>query len=295
MKAAARAAGARRALSLLLCLAALVFSQGCGEVQSEPVRVVASSFGGYSLAKAVAGEHAVVNLMSTQDDDPHGYRPDAFSIANLACADLLITMGEDIDTWLPELRRDIDRAQTAVLDLSAEGDPHRLLLPREAAAVALEVAQQLKTLDEQHGEDYEAAAQQLSEQLEALDQRLVEALAPGFSFAVAGANPYGCLEELPGVVLVAAREGCDEETEQWDEQLLERAREAGVQLLLFNERDDADEVQALSQELGVPALYWHALHMVPQKEREEGVTLLSLLEQTVTELEKYGHQEDKGE
>ena len=63
-------------------------------MQSEPVRVVASSFGGYSLAKAVAGEHAVVNLMSTQDDDPHGYRPDAFSIANLACADLLITMGE---------------------------------------------------------------------------------------------------------------------------------------------------------------------------------------------------------
>src|SRR5699024_10474330 len=90
VKAAAGAAGARRALCLLLCLAALACSQGCGEVQSEPVRVVASSFGGYSLAKAVAGEHAVVNLMSTQDDDPHGYRPDAFSIANLACADLLV-------------------------------------------------------------------------------------------------------------------------------------------------------------------------------------------------------------
>ena len=258
------------------------------------MRVVASSFGGYSLAKAVAGEHAVVNLMSTQDDDPHGYQPDAFSIANLACADLLITMGEDIDTWLPELRRDIDRAQTVVLDLSAEGDPHRLLLPREAAAAALEVAQQLKTLDEQHGEDYEAAAGQLSEQLEALDERLAEALAPGFSFAVAGANPYGCLEELPGVVLVAAGEGCNGETEQWDEELLEKARKAGVQMLLFNERDDADKVQALAQELGVETLFWHALHMVPQEQREEGATLLSLLEQTVEALEQHALREEKG-
>ena len=274
MKAAAGAAGARRALCLLLCLAALACLQGCGEVQSEPVRVVASSFGGYSLAKAVAGEHAVVNLMSTQDDDPHGYQPDAFSIANLACADLLITMGEDIDTWLPELRR--------------------LLLPREAAAAALEVAQQLKTLDEQHGEDYEAAAGQLSEQLEALDERLAEALAPGFSFAVAGANPYGCLEELPGVVLVAAGEGCNGETEQWDEELLEKARKAGVQMLLFNERDDADKVQALAQELGVETLFWHALHMVPQEQREEGATLLSLLEQTVEALEQHALREEKG-
>ena len=112
MKAAAGAAGARRALCLLLCLAALACLQGCGEVQSEPVRVVASSFGGYSLAKAVAGEHAVVNLMSTQDDDPHGYQPDAFSIANLACADLLITMGAgDVTTFGKKILAELSREE----------------------------------------------------------------------------------------------------------------------------------------------------------------------------------------
>ena len=96
------------------------------------------------------------------------------------------------------------------------------------------------------------------------------------------------------MVLVAAGEGCNGETEQWDEELLERARKAGVQMLLFNERDDADKVQALAQELGVETLFWHALHMVPQEQREEGATLLSLLEQTVEALAQHALREEKG-
>ena len=83
-------------------------------------------------------------------------------------------------------------------------------------------------------------------------------------------------------------------TLQWDEELLEKARKAGVQMLLFNERDDADKLQALAQELGVETLFWHALHMVPQEQREEGATLLSLLEQTVEALEQHALREEKG-
>ena len=237
----------------------------------------------------------MVNLMSTQDDDPHGYQPDAFSIANLACADLLITMGEDIDTWLPELRRTSTGRRRVVLDLSAEGDPHRLL-----PAVRLLLLWRLRwRSSSKHwmsstGRTMRPPQGSSRSSLRRLTRGLPRRFAPGFSFAVAGANPYGCLEELPGVVLVAAGEGCNGETEQWDEELLERARKAGVQMLLFNERDDADKVQALAQELGVETLFWHALHMVPQEQREEGATLLSLLEQTVEALEQHALREEKG-
>ena len=53
-------------------------------------------------------------------------------------------------------------------------------------------------------------------------------------------------------------------------------------------------MQALAQELGVETLFWHALHMVPQEQREEGTTLLSLLEQTVEALEQHALREEKG-
>ena len=272
-------------LCLTLCAALLLALCACQPPSNSKVRVIGSSFGSYSIAKMVAGDHAVVNLMSTQDADPHGYELDSFAIANLGHADLLLTMGQDIDEWLPDSQKSIDRAGTIVLDLSASGDAHRLLLPGEAAAFALEVGEQLGQLDEDHREDYASAAQTLFEAFEALDVRLRDAVASMPALAVFGANPFDCAKEALGVTLVAVRQSCDQEDVVWEKEDMDAAREAGAAVLLYTERDDGIQALALAQELEVPAVLWHTLHMLPKQQREQGATALTLLEQTVTALE----------
>ena len=87
------------------------------------------------------------------------------------------------------------------------------------------------------------------------------------------------------MTLVAVRQSCDQEDVVWEKEDMDAAREAGAAVLLYTERDDEIQALALAQELEVPAVLWHTLHMLPKQQREQGATALTLLEQTVTALE----------
>ncbi len=154
----------------------------------------------YDLVRQVAGDEADVVRILPVGASPDTFYPTPQAVAQLARADLAVTVG-GIDLWLRDLL-DAAGGETVridlltlppVLDLLARDFPdlapaagaaaiawnaHVWLDPRTMAAALPDLAEALATVDPEHAEVYRARAAALADELTALDAELAAELAP---------------------------------------------------------------------------------------------------------------------
>lgn len=161
------------------------------------------------LAREVVGERGRVSLLLEPNASPHDYPLKVSDMQRLNDADLVLWVGEELETFL---RRPLARvapehrlALTALPDLhwpqaTAEAeqtghshshhhhgrDPHLWLDPRNGAKVARALADRLAALDPDNAGYYRERAEALLRELDELDQTLAARLKPvaGRGFAV---------------------------------------------------------------------------------------------------------------
>ncbi len=195
-------------LSTGLVAAALGLT-GCGGtpaaatgVQGEvALDVVAAFYPLQFVAERVAGERATVTGLTAPGAEPHDLELSAADVASLGRADLLVHQGgfqPAVDDAVDSEGGDnaMDVAADADLDLThveqhegesepggeehAEGevtDPHFWLDPTRLAGVADAVSARLAELDPEGEQAYAANAEQLTQELTALDAEFEESLA----------------------------------------------------------------------------------------------------------------------
>jgi ABC-type Zn uptake system ZnuABC Zn-binding protein ZnuA len=158
-------------------------------------RVLASFPPLYSMAQKVAGEHAyVLCLLSTTG--PHEYQAPSSDMLKLHRAELILTNGLGIDTFMHKLvKGSMTGAKVVALGDALPGklllhneeakeehkgheghhhhgdhDPHVWLGPPQAIAMTGLIAEQLSALDPGHKKDYEKNAAALVAELEKLQE-----------------------------------------------------------------------------------------------------------------------------
>jgi zinc transport system substrate-binding protein len=121
----------------LLCLAVVCTIAICGCIdQSDPVRqtdgklrVVATIFPLYDMARYVGGENAQVTLLIPAGSEIHSFEPTPDKVARLSSADMLIINGMGLEPWAPKLLSAASNRDIVLVDAS-EGitpmgsDPH---------------------------------------------------------------------------------------------------------------------------------------------------------------------------
>lgn len=153
------------------------------------------------IARAVVGEGGRVSHLLPPSASPHDYPLKVSDMQRLTGADLVVWVGEDLETFL---RRPLDRLKPeqrfTLADLDSihwpeqdhgehnhghddhhdhgARDPHLWLDPRNGSAAALALAERLASLDPSGADGYRSRANALAQSLAELDQALEARLAP---------------------------------------------------------------------------------------------------------------------
>jgi zinc transport system substrate-binding protein len=184
------------------CHAAAGLETSAGGSEARPRRVFVSILPQKHFVERVGGDRVVVEVLVGPGRSPATYEPTPRQMARLAAADLLLTAGVPFETvWLPRLRRahpgltirdstagiprlalDAHRHDRAPAVGGKEpdgdlGDPHVWTDPRNAAAMAKQIALALADLDPAGAQQYQADAASFSQEMTTLDAELRELFA----------------------------------------------------------------------------------------------------------------------
>lgn len=179
-----------RIVSLALLIAAWHASS---TIARADLRVVATTADLAAVAEAVGGDRVEVVALALPTQDPHFVDARPHLALDLSRADLLITVGLELEIgWLPTLqlgarnpkiqqgapgyldcstlidKLDVPTAKVdrSMGDIHPGGNPHYMLDPRRVAAVAAGIAQRMSQLDPAHAADYQRGATTFKQQLD---------------------------------------------------------------------------------------------------------------------------------
>lgn len=156
------------------------------------------------IAEAVVGDQGRVSHLLPASASPHDYPLKVSDMRRLEQADLVLWVGENLETFLRRPLRNLPDARRMTLielptlhwpepgeEHESDGhhsdehhhghgsrDPHLWLNPENGRAIATTLAERLAELEPAHAEGYRARARALADSLEALDQRLKARLEP---------------------------------------------------------------------------------------------------------------------
>lgn len=164
--------------------------------QAAALKIITSTTDLAALSKAIGGEHIQVKSLTPGSRDPHYAVARPSMIRQLHRADLLVTVGADLEIgWLPALLQSarnprVHPGQQGHLELSNhvpllgkveqpvsramgdvhnQGNPHYWLNPTNQRLMARAISTRLTTLDPAHANDFSAALLNFEQQL---DQRI---------------------------------------------------------------------------------------------------------------------------
>ena len=302
---------------LLLCLVLLPLLCGCALTGKEHSEIVCTVYPLYDWTLAVLGDYAErypVLLLSDNGNDPHNYQPTVREIAAVKDAALFLSVGGVSDAWAEEIAKPtgkwltlLDAVELCGMDhehhdhehgdghTHDEIDEHFWLSLGNAKRAVLAITE---ALSEVYADDAEAVAafrknaEAYTERLDTLDGRYRAAVAEAArdTVLVADRFPYLYLFSDYGIRSHAAFPGCSAETEASFATVVSLAKtleELRLTTVLITEtgtRDLADTVIAAAGRSDVSVLVLHSCQSVSLKERESGISYLSIMEENLAVL-----------
>ncbi len=221
------------------------------------------------VAERIGGDHVDVGSLTPPGGESHDLELSPASVARLGDADLVVYLSgfqaaTDEAVASSDPAHVVDSAEVAALEVSPDGteqgggsgalDPHFWLDPTRLAAVGDQVADALAEIDPEHADEFAAAADALTADLDALDAELADGLAAcRGATLVASHEAFGYLAQRYGLHQVGLS-GIDPEVEPSPARLRDVAatvRAEGVRTLFFEVLASPKVTETLAAELGV--------------------------------------------
>lgn len=155
-----------------------VFLTGCttpaNQTPAGTIRVVASFYPLYEIAKRVGGDMVQVTNLVPAGAEPHDYEPTPHDIVALHQADLVLYNGAGLEPWSDKIIPELERAGIETINESKNFttmgvDPHFWLDPINYEAEVDAVVQKLETILPADKAAYEANAAEFKKEIKDLD------------------------------------------------------------------------------------------------------------------------------
>ena len=297
----------RKYASLLLALCLLLTACSAGaESGGEPLRVVATDFPCYDLARQVLGSDASLTLLIRPGMDTHTYEPTPADAKAVYEADVLIYIGGTSDAWVEDMLADapgvaavrmMDSVQPLEEAHAEHGhedisyDEHIWTSPVNMRAMLSSVEEALCAADPDGASTYRANAEAYDAQLVQLDQTFRDLVsgAARTELIFADRFPFLYFAREYGLSYVSAFSGCSEEAQpsvQAVAALIDAVEKDGVPVIYVIEMSTGDVARAVSEQTGAEIVEMHSCQSVTGEEFEAGETYLSLMTRNVEALRK---------
>nr|WP_298058256.1 metal ABC transporter substrate-binding protein [uncultured Halomonas sp.] len=178
-------------LSLPLWLGAAMANAQEEDIAPSPLNVAVTFSVLGDLVARVAGEDANVSVLTPVGAEVHEWELTPSNFAALETADVVFYNGYQLEQWMPQVEATMVNGASLVPvaeasgyptqsivtgDLAGDTDPHLWMDPRAAAAYVDVIAAELAKALPQETECFQARADELTEQLNALHKELQERL-----------------------------------------------------------------------------------------------------------------------
>ena len=275
--------------TLPLLVAAALALTACGGAQAETggdrVSAVVGFYPYAFVTERVGGDDVDVTDLTAAGGEPHDLELTPRQVGAVGEADLVVYSAgfqPAVDEAVEQQAEDraLDVLTTVELrdgaaheeegheeDEHASGDPHVWLDPVRLATIATAVADRLAEVDPDSAEDYRARADELGQELSALDDELRAGLAScERQQVVTSHDAFGYLADAYGLEQVAIA-GLSPEDEASPRRLAEvaaQAEAAGVTTIFFEESVSPKVAESLAREVGATATVLSPLELAPE-------------------------------
>lgn len=293
---------------------------GAGEMNGgeKKLSVVCTGFSEYDWTKNILGSRSDnVELTYLLDNgvDMHSYQPTAADIAKISGCDLFVYVGGESQEWADDALKNASGKSVKLLDVlekqgsakeeevkegmqseeeehdheeeegAPEYDEHVWLTPGNAELFTQAICDELKAIDPDGAEVYDAAAADYISQLEALKADYSAALSacPNKTVIVADRFPFRYLADEYGLDYFAAFSGCSAETEASFETvafLSGKLDETGAKTVFTLENSDGKLAQAVianSAAKSAQTAQLDSLQSVNVSQIADGATYISIM------------------
>lgn len=140
------------------------------------------------IARNVAGDHLRVESITQVGAEVHGYDPTPGDVARARDADLVLDNGLGLETWFAQFLDGVDVPHVVVsdgvevLDVTQDAyagrpNPHAWMSPLRTQVYVANMADAFADLDPAHADDYRANAAAYADELQAVHDELLTAVA----------------------------------------------------------------------------------------------------------------------
>lgn len=304
-----------RAAALFLCAAMFFSLAACSSGKTDPtsgkLRVVCTLFVPYDFVREIAGDKVDLTLLLPPGMESHSYDPTPADMKAVGNADLLIRVGENMETWSAKLF-DKSTGAKAYLDIASEmglrlaahehehehGHEHEHEHEREAEQGLVDahiwtdpvyaqgmvkvIADALCRLDGSNAEFYKSNSEKYIKKLKALDSGFRDAVKNGKRDTVvfSGRFAFRNFTERYSLKFVSALDACADNSEPGARtvaKIVDTVRDEKIPVIFYEELTEPRTAEIICGETGCAMRLFHSCHNVSRDEFEAGVGYLSLM------------------
>ena len=275
--------------------------------------VVTTFYPMYFLAQRIGGDLAQVDMLLNKGQDAHSYESTAQDVVAVQNSDLFIYQDDEMEFFVQDLLSVVDTEKTYVLE-STQGiellegdhqheeeeaheeghshdyDPHTWLDPILFSEQALNVKDAFIEVDPDNTAVYEANAQALVEDLEALNNEFIDSL-QGLEdrTLVVQHAAFGYLTHAYNLEQVAIT-GLITNAEPSAQQLVEISKfisENNVEVIYIDPATSTSISETIANTTGVELRPLRTLEFVSNEEMEQGIDYLTLMRENLQQLKDH--------
>lgn len=306
-----------RAAALFLCAAMLFSLAACSSGKTDTaggkLRVVCTLFVPYDFVREIAGDKVDLTLLLPPGMESHSYDPTPADMKAVGNADLLIRVGENMETWSAKLF-DKSTGAKAYLDIASEMglrlaahehehehgheheheheheaeaeqglvDAHIWTDPVYAQGMVKVIADALCRLDGSNAEFYKSNSEKYIKKLKALDSGFRDAVKNGKRDTVvfSGRFAFRNFTERYSLKFVSALDACADNSEPGARtvaKIVDTVRDEKIPVIFYEELTEPRTAEIICGETGCAMRLFHSCHNVSRDEFEAGVGYLSLM------------------
>lgn len=296
-----------RAAALFLCAAMLFSLAACSSGKTDTaggkLRVVCTLFVPYDFVREIAGDKVDLTLLLPPGMESHSYDPTPVDMKAVGNADLLIRVGENMETWSAKLfdkstgaKSYLDIASEMGLRLAAHEheheheheaeqglvDAHIWTDPVYAQGMVKVIADALCRLDGSNAEFYKSNSEKYIKKLKALDSGFRDAVKNGKRDTVvfSGRFAFRNFTERYSLKFVSALDACADNSEPGARtvaKIVDTVRDEKIPVIFYEELTEPRTAEIICGETGCAMRLFHSCHNVSRDEFEAGVGYLSLM------------------
>lgn len=298
----------------VICLLAIVSFSGCGkETSKAKYTIISTSYPGYDFVRAIIKDvdDVEVKMLLKPGSESHDYEPTPQDIIDIQNANIFIYVGGDSDNWIDGILKDIDTSKTKIIKLidlvetideedlpgleesndDKEIDEHVWTNPRNAIDILEKLRDEIMLMDNSNMGKYVVNCDNYMNKIKKIDIEIRELVKNAKRKEIIFGDRFPILYFAKEYELdyYAAFPGCSEQSEASAKTisfLIDKVKEDNIPVVFHIELSNKSIALAIADETGAKVREYHTAHNISQKDFDDGVTYVDIMNKNIEVLKE---------